>query len=196
MAGTLVRLGHLPTLYLAVVTAIVVPIALAGQAPPNPPVARKHPRTTTLHGVTLTDNYAWMRQKNSPAVKAYLDAENAYTEAGTKHLATLQGALYREMLGRIKESDEQVPVWEDGYWYYTRTEKGKAYPIFCRRKGSPDAPEEVSRARWPGRQSRRLETDLPRGPDCVPGVHAICEGPEHGQSGRVDQGRLERHGVG
>jgi oligopeptidase B len=143
MAGTRVRLGHLPTLYLAVVTAIVVPIALAGQAPPNPPVARKLPRTTTLHGVTLTDNYAWMRQKNSPAVKAYLDAENAYTEAGTKHLATLQGALYKEMLGRIKESDEQVPVWEDGYWYYTRTEKGKAYPIFCRRKGSPDAPEEV-----------------------------------------------------
>ena len=96
-----------------------------------------------MHGVTLTDNYFWLRQKDAPAVKAYLDAENAYTEAATRHLATLRDTLYKEMLGRIKESDEQVPVWEDGYWYYTRTEKGKAYPIFCRRKGSPDAPEEV-----------------------------------------------------
>jgi oligopeptidase B len=123
--------------------AVILSAALSGDAPPNPPVARKVPKTTTIHDVALTDNYAWLRQKESPAVKAYLSAENAYTEAGTKHLAALQDALYKEMLGRIKESDEQVPVRENGYWYYTRTEKGKAYPIFCRRKGSPDAPEEV-----------------------------------------------------
>jgi oligopeptidase B len=143
MAGALVRRTHFRARCLSVVAAGVTSIALSGQAPPNPPVARKVPKTTTMHGVTLTDNYSWLRQKDSPAVKAYLDAENAYTEAGTRHLATLRDTLYKEMLGRIKESDEQVPVWEDGYWYYTRTEKGKAYPIFCRRKGSPDAPEEV-----------------------------------------------------
>ena len=76
-------------------------------------------------------------------MKAYLEAENAYTEAGTAHTAALRDTLYKELLGRIKESDQQVPCAEDGYWYYTRTEKGKAYPIFCRRKGSLDAPEEV-----------------------------------------------------
>ena len=143
MAGPHSRRARLSRPCLACAAVAVTAVALSGQAPPNPPVARKVPTTTTLHGVTLTDNYGWLREKNSPAVKAYLDAENAYTEAGTKHLATLRETLYKEMLGRIKESDEQVPVWEDGYWYYTRTEKGKAYPIFCRRKGSPDAPEEV-----------------------------------------------------
>src|SRR4029450_3831180 len=142
MPGPLVR-THLRARCLSVIAAGIASIALSGQAPPNPPVARKVPKVTTMHGVTLTDNYFWLRQKDAPAVKAYLDAENAYTEAATRHLATLRDTLYKEMLGRIKESDEQVPVWEDGYWYYPRTEKGKAYPIFCRRKGSPDALEEV-----------------------------------------------------
>jgi oligopeptidase B len=143
MAGPLFGRTRLRTPCLTVAAAVLVSLALSGQAPPNPPIAKKVPKTTTLHGDTLTDNYSWLRQKGAPAVKAYLDAENAYTTAGTRHLATLEDTLYKEMLGRIKESDEQVPVWEDGYWYYTRTEKGKAYPIFCRRKGSPDAPEEV-----------------------------------------------------
>jgi oligopeptidase B len=143
MAGPLVRSTRVRARCLSVIAAGVTTIALSAQAPAHPPVARKVPKTTTMHGVTLTDNYSWLRQKDAPAVKAYLDAENAYTEAGTRHLATLRDTLYKEMLGRIKESDEQVPVWEVGYWYYTRTEKGKAYPIFCRRKGSPDAPEEV-----------------------------------------------------
>jgi oligopeptidase B len=126
MAGPLVRSTRFGARSLSVIAAGVTTIALSAQAPPNPPVARKVPKTTTIHGVTLTDNYSWLRQKDSPAVKAYLDAENAYTEAGTRHLATLRDTLYKEMLGRIKESDEQVPVWENGYWYYTRTEKGKA----------------------------------------------------------------------
>ena len=143
MAGPLFSRTHLRSPCLTVAAVVLVSIALAGEAPPNPPIAKKVPKTTTIQGATLTDNYAWLRKKDSPAVKEYLDAENAYTTAGTRHLAALQDTLYKEMLGRVKESDEQVPVWEDGYWYYTRTEKGKAYPIFCRRKGSPDAPEEV-----------------------------------------------------
>ena len=116
---------------------------LASQAPPSPPVAKKVPRVTTLHGVTLTDDYHWMRDKGSPEVTAYLEAENAYTEAGMKHTAALQETLYAEMLGRIKESDQQVPYRDGDYFYYTRTEEGKGYPIYCRKKGSLDAPEEV-----------------------------------------------------
>jgi oligopeptidase B len=118
-------------------------VCLAAQAPSSPPVAKKSPKTTTLHGVTLVDDYHWLRDKGNPEVAAYLEAENAYTEAGTKHTAALRETLYKEMLGRIKETDEQVPVKEGGYYYYTRTEQGKAYPIFCRRKGSLEAPEQV-----------------------------------------------------
>ena len=81
---------------------VILSAALSADTPANPPVAKKIPKTTTIHGVTLTDNYAWLRQKESPAVKAYLAAENAYTDAGTQHLATLQDTLYKEMLGRIK----------------------------------------------------------------------------------------------
>ena len=116
---------------------------LSAQAPPNPPVAKKMPKQTTLHGVTLVDDYHWLRDKGSPDVTAYLEAENAYTDAGLKHTAALQETLYNEILGRIKESDQQVPVRRGDYFYYSRTEKGKNYPIFCRKKGSLDAPEEI-----------------------------------------------------
>ena len=118
-------------------------VCLAAQAPSSPPVAKKSPKTTTLHGVTLVDDYHWLRDKGNPEVTAYLEAENAYTEAGTKHTAALRETLYKEMLGRIKETDEQVPVKDGGYYYYTRTEQGKAYPIFCRRQGSLEATEQV-----------------------------------------------------
>jgi oligopeptidase B len=118
--------------------------SLAGaQAPPNPPMAKKVPRTTTLHGVTLTDEYGWLREKGTPEVTAYLEAENAYTEARTAHTAALRETVYNELLGRIKESDEDVPARDGDYWYYTRTEQGKAYPVFCRKKGTLAAPEEV-----------------------------------------------------
>ena len=71
---------------------------------------------------------------------AYLEAENAYTDAGTAHTAALRETLYNELLGRIKETDENVPVRDGEYWYYTRTEQGKAYPVFCRRKGTLEGP--------------------------------------------------------
>ena len=112
-------------------------------APPRPPVAKKQPKTIALHGVTLVDDYHWLRDKTDPDVTAYLEAENAYTDAGTQHLAALRDQLYREMLGRIKETDTNVPVRHAGYWYYTRTAQSQAYPIFCRRKETLDAPGEV-----------------------------------------------------
>ena len=111
--------------------------------PSRPPVAKTQAKTTALHGVTLVDDYHWLRDKTDPDVTAYLEAENAYTEAGTQHLAALRERLYREMLGRIKETDTNVPVRDGGYWYYTRTEEGQAYAIFCRRKETLDAPEQV-----------------------------------------------------
>src|SRR5919112_2944602 len=113
------------------------------QAPPSPPMAKKVPKITTLHGVTLTDDYGWLRNKGTPEVTAYLEAENAYTEAGTAHTSALRDTLYKELLGRIKESDEAVPARDGDYWYYTRTLEGKPYPLFCRKRGSLDAPEEI-----------------------------------------------------
>jgi oligopeptidase B len=111
--------------------------------PPAPPVAKQQPKSTTLHGVTLPDEYHWMRDKGHPDVVAHLAAENAYVEAAMAHTAALQDTLYREMLGRLKETDMSVPVRDGGFWYYTRTEEGQAYPIFCRRGLAPGAPEEI-----------------------------------------------------
>jgi oligopeptidase B len=107
------------------------------------PAAHIVPKVDTLHGVARVDNYYWLREKTNPDVMAYLEAENAYTARGMKHTEALQQRLYDEMLGRIKETDQAVPYLDHGYWYYTRTEQGKSYPIYCRRKGSLAAPEEV-----------------------------------------------------
>jgi oligopeptidase B len=109
----------------------------------QPPVARRIPKVDTLHGEVRVDDYYWLREKTNPEVMRYLEAENAYAEAMTRHLEPLREQLYAEMLGRIKETDLSVPYREGGYWYYTRTEQGKSYPVYCRRKGSLDAPEEV-----------------------------------------------------
>src|SRR5205807_1384385 len=110
---------------------------------PAPPVAKKLPKTTEINGRTLIDNYYWLRDKKNPEVKAYLDAENAYTDAVMKPTEALQKKLYDEMLSRIKETDVEVPYQEGGYFYYLRTEAGKQYGIRCRKKGSMDAPEEI-----------------------------------------------------
>jgi oligopeptidase B len=109
----------------------------------TPPVAKQVPHKATLHGDTRVDNYDWLRDKKSEAVLSYLKAENAYTTAVMKPTEALQKKLYKEMLGRIKETDLSVPVLDRGYYYYQRTEEGKDYPIYCRKKGNLDAPEEV-----------------------------------------------------
>jgi oligopeptidase B len=119
------------------------PPSLASQETVKPPVAKVEPKTTSLHGDTLVDDYHWLRDKGNPEVIKHLEAENAYTAARMKHTEALQDTLYKELLGRIKESDSAVPYRKDGYWYYTRTEQGKNYPLFCRKKGTLDAPEQV-----------------------------------------------------
>src|SRR5262245_52050758 len=109
-----------------------------------PPVAKKIPRVEQLHGETRQDDYYWLKEKTNPEVIKYLESENAYTAAMLKPTEKLQEDLYKEMLGRIKETDLSVPYLEDGYYYYSRTEKGKQYQIYCRKKGSLEAPEEIT----------------------------------------------------
>jgi oligopeptidase B len=103
-----------------------------------PPVARKVPRVDVVHGDVRQDDYAWLREKDSPEVTAYLEAENAYADAILKPTEEFQAALYREMLARIKEDDQSVPYPYGGWLYYSRTETGKQYPIHCRRRALDD----------------------------------------------------------
>ena len=109
----------------------------------SPPVAKKAPMEMIHHSDKRVDDYFWLREKNNPEVTAYLKAENAYTDTVLQPLAGLREQLYKEMLARIKETDQNVPYRMGEYFYYSRTEEGKQYPIYCRKKGSLDAVEEV-----------------------------------------------------
>jgi oligopeptidase B len=108
------------------------------------PVAKKVPKVHVLHGDQRVDDYFWLREKKNPDVAAYLEAENAYTAAIMKPTEALRKTLYDEMLGRIKQTDLSVPYRLGDYFYYTRTEEGKQYPIYCRKKGNLIAPEEIT----------------------------------------------------
>jgi len=110
---------------------------------PAPPVAKKVPHVSEVNGKKMEDDYFWLRDKPNPEVRALLEAENAYTDAVMKPTEAFQQKLYTEMLGRIKETDVEVPYREGDYFYYVRTEAGKQYGIRCRKKGSMDAPEEI-----------------------------------------------------
>ncbi len=108
-----------------------------------PPIAPKRPEILSAHGDQRVDDYYWLRDRANPAVLAYLEAENAYTKAMMSHTESLQTALYNEMLGRIQETDLSVPYRKGDFYYYSRTETGKAYPIYCRKQGSLESPEEI-----------------------------------------------------
>jgi oligopeptidase B len=114
------------------------------RAEPKPPVAKIAPKVTHIHGERLVDDYHWLREKENPDVRAYLEAENAYTDAVMEPSELFRQALYAEMLGRIQETDENVPYRRGGFFYYSRTEQGKQYPIYCRKKGHLEAAEEVT----------------------------------------------------
>jgi oligopeptidase B len=110
-----------------------------------PPIARKEHTEITLHGTTLTDDYAWLRDKENPEVTAYLEAENAYAEAVMAPLAGLREELYNEVLSHIKQTDVTVPYRDGGWWYYTRTEEGQQYAIHCRTRGPEPTAEDPER---------------------------------------------------
>jgi oligopeptidase B len=117
-------------------------ISLAGQMP-QPPLAPVIEHREMRYGTTVVDNYFWLREKSNPEVIKYLQQENAYTEAMTRRLKPFEDALYSEMLSHIKQTDLSVPVRRGDYYYYSRTEEGKQYPIQCRKKGSLEGKEEV-----------------------------------------------------
>jgi len=109
----------------------------------KPPVARCGPQVTTLHGERWVDDYFWLRARESPQVRAYLEAENAYTQAVMAPTEALQRALYDEMVGRIQETDVTVPARRGDYSYYRRTEAGRQYPRYVRRRLVAGAREET-----------------------------------------------------
>ena len=107
------------------------------------PVAKKTIETHELHGVTWEDNYGWLENRNSEDVLEYLKAENVYTKAMTAENEQLQTTIYNEIIAKIKETDESVPEKNGDYYYYSKTEKGKDYNIYCRKKGSLDSDEDI-----------------------------------------------------
>jgi len=109
----------------------------------KPPVAKIIPTKLEKHGHVRVDNYYWLRERDNPEVIKYLEAENQYTDAMMAHTQPVQEKLFQEFRARIKQTDISVPYRRDGYYYYTRVEEGKEYPVYCRKKGSLDAPEEV-----------------------------------------------------
>lgn len=109
----------------------------------QPPVAKKIPHELEKFGHKRIDNYFWLNQRENQEVIDYLNAENDYYQKMTAHTKELQNSLFEEMKSRIKEDDNSVPYFKNGYYYITRYETGKDYPIYTRKKGSLDAPEEI-----------------------------------------------------
>ncbi|HEY0830952.1 MAG TPA: S9 family peptidase [Candidatus Dormibacteraeota bacterium] len=109
----------------------------------RPPVAPQRPQVLEAHGDRRVDQYYWLRDRQNPDVIEYLEAENAYADAVMDDVAELRERLYREIVGRVQETDYSAPVFHKGWWSYTRTVEGLDYEIYCRRKGTMEAPEEV-----------------------------------------------------
>ncbi|MQP23466.1 prolyl oligopeptidase family serine peptidase [Flavobacterium sp. LMO8] len=109
----------------------------------QPPVAKIVPKTLEKHGDKRIDNYYWLNERENPEVIDYLNKENEYYQKSTAHTKQFQDELFLEMKARIKEDDSSVPYLYNGYYYITRFEKGKDYPIYSRKKGSLEAKEEI-----------------------------------------------------
>ncbi|HUV30031.1 MAG TPA: S9 family peptidase [Acidobacteriota bacterium] len=133
---------HRPA-WLGLVVSCLLAIALLRAEQLTPPAAKTELTADTIFDTVLTDEYSWLRGKEKPEVIDYLKAENAYTAAVMKHTEPLQEKLYAEMKARIKETDLSVPVRHGDFYYYDRMEEGKQYRIYCRKKGSLDAQEQV-----------------------------------------------------
>ena len=109
----------------------------------KPPVAKKIPKSLEKHGDVRIDNYYWMNDRKDQAVLDYLDAENAYYQKMTAHTKDFQDSLFQEMKSRIKEDDSSVPYKLNGYWYKTKYETGKEYPMYFRSKDTLDNKDEL-----------------------------------------------------
>jgi len=134
--------------YLANVAIIcsLITATTNAQTDMKPPVAKKAPKVLKIHGYEITDDYAWLRDRNTPKdpeIIKYLEAENAYTEAHMGPHKGLVDTLYKEMLGRIKQTDQSVPTRIGEHWYFNKTEEGKQYPTYLRSKTRDGANAEV-----------------------------------------------------
>ncbi len=130
----------------AFIGIIVSSIMTTAQESIKPPIAKKEPKVLKIHGYEITDNYAWMRDRNdkkNPEVIKYLEAENAYTEAHMGPHKPFVDNLYKEMLGRIKQTDLSVPYKLADYWYFNKTEEGKQYPTYMRSKTKDGSDPEI-----------------------------------------------------
>ncbi len=107
------------------------------------PIAKKIPKSLNIHNDTRIDNYYWLKDRENPEVIHYLNTENEYTKRVLKHTESFQKTLFDEMKGRIRENDTTVPYKLNGYWYLTRFETNKDYPIYIRKKETLEAPEEI-----------------------------------------------------
>jgi oligopeptidase B len=124
---------------------IISILVFACEKEPVPPSARIEPDTLRIHDSILIDDYAWLKDKtrSNPEILEYVIAENEYTEKEMLPYKKLQNDIYYEMINRLIEDDESVPVEKNGYFYYSRNEKGRQYRVFCRKKGNLDAAEEI-----------------------------------------------------
>jgi oligopeptidase B len=133
-------------LSLAFIVIFIGSAAIVAQTDMKPPVAKKEPKVLKIHGYEITDNYAWLRDRNdqkNPEIIKYLESENAYTESFMKQHQPFVDTLYKEMLGRVKQNDLSVPYRIGEYWYFNRTEEGKQYPVYLRSKTRDGKDAEV-----------------------------------------------------
>jgi oligopeptidase B len=131
------------TTFIIVTILLFASLTCTKQVKMNPPIAEKKPKELTIHNHTRIDNYFWLNERENPEVIDYLKAENEYTKAVMKKTEKFQEALYDEIVGRIKQTDETVPYLDNGYYYYVRFEEGKEYPIYCRKKETLETEEEI-----------------------------------------------------
>ncbi|MEX2125449.1 MAG: S9 family peptidase [Woeseia sp.] len=129
--------------FLIVLSAVLALLAACSNDNIEPPMPEKIPEKLEIHGDVRIDNYFWLNERDNPAVIAYLDEENAYVDKVMAPYEGLQNTLFDEMKARIKQDDQSVPYKDGDYYYYYRYEEGREYPIYCRRKGSLDAAEEI-----------------------------------------------------
>jgi oligopeptidase B len=129
--------------FIAAAAVVVFALIMAASQKVSPPIAKVVPHRLDAHGHVRTDDYYWLKEREDPEVIGYLKAENEYLDKVMKHTEELQHELFEEITGRIKKDDTSVPYWYEDYYYYHRYEKEKEYAVYCRKKGSLDAPEEI-----------------------------------------------------
>ena len=125
------------------IVIVIGNVVIVAQENMKPPVAKKETKVTKIHGYELKDDYFWLRDKKNPEVIKYLEAENAYTNAAMKPYTQFADDLYKEMLGRIKQTDLSVPYKLGNFWYYTKTKEGKQYPMYFRSKNRNGDDEQL-----------------------------------------------------